>query len=300
MQRKTFIKGTAILLTAFAIGGKKSFAQLLVANGYDIKMLSENVGIFTEKGGTIMFVHTSEGTVVIDTQFPDSAAHLIDEIKKMQKGISMVINTHHHGDHTAGNINFVNLTKRVVAHQNAAKNLHDVASKSKTENKQYFPTETFTTKMSLQVGQEKIDLHYFGAGHTDGDIFVHHINSNTVHVGDLVFNGRHPFVDRSAGANMKSWQSVLRKASKKFSKSTNYICGHAGKDFSVEIKREDLFVFNKYLAAVLHQVGEEIENKKSLEEILKAKVIKGYESWDSSGIERPLTAAYEELTAKKA
>ena len=90
MERKSFLKGTAILLTAFAIGGKNSFAQLLAENGYDIKMIGENVGIFTEKGGTIMFVHTSEGTVVIDTQFPDSAAHLIDEFKKMKKGIAMV------------------------------------------------------------------------------------------------------------------------------------------------------------------------------------------------------------------
>ncbi len=298
MQRKNFLKGSAVLLTAFAIGSKTSFAQLLEANGYQIKMLGENVGIFTETGGTIMFVHTSEGTVVVDTQFPDSAAHLIDEIKKLQKGIAMVINTHHHGDHTGGNIQFVNLTKRVIAHENAAKNLKEVAAKSKNESKQYFPTETFAEKLSLQIGKEKIDLHYFGAGHTNGDIFVHHINSNTVHVGDLVFNRRHPFVDRSAGANMKSWQAVLTKASKKFNKNTNYICGHAGKDFSVEIKKADLLFFKKYLRAVLQQVEEDIENKKTLEEVLKTKVIKGYETWDTSGIERPLTAAYEELTAK--
>lgn len=298
MQRKSFLKSSALLLTAFAIGSKTSFAQLLEANGYEIKMLTDNVGIFTEKGGTIMFVHTREGTVVVDTQFPDSATHLIEEMKKLQKGIAMVINTHHHGDHTGGNIQFVELTKRVIAHQNALKNLQDVAAKAKNESKQYFPTETFAERLSLQIGTEKIDLHYFGAGHTNGDIFVHHVNSNTVHVGDLVFNRRHPFVDRSAGANMKSWQSVLAKATKKFTKSTTYICGHAGKDFSVEVKKADVLFFKKYLKAVLQQVKEDIESKKPLEEILKTKAIKGYETWDASGIERPLTAAYEELTAK--
>ncbi len=298
MQRKSFLKSSALLLTAFAIGSKTSFAQLLEANGYEIKMLTDNVGIFTEKGGTIMFVHTSEGTVVVDTQFPDSATHLIEEMKKLQKGIAMVINTHHHGDHTGGNIQFVELTKRVIAHQNALKNLQEVAAKAKNESKQYFPTETFAERLSLQIGTEKIDLYYFGAGHTNGDIFVHHVNSNTVHVGDLVFNRRHPFVDRSAGANMKSWQTALTKATKKFSKNTNYICGHAGKDFSVEVKKADILFFKKYLKAVLKQVGEDIENKKSLVEILKSKTIKGFETWDASGIERPLTAAYEELTAK--
>ena len=298
MQRKNFIKTSALLLSAIALGGKNSFARLLAENGYEIKMLGENVGIFTEKGGTIMFVHTSEGTVVVDTQFPDSAAHLIEEIKKMEKGIAMVINTHHHGDHTGGNINFVNLTKRVVAHQNAAKNLRDVATKSKSESKQYFPTETFVSKLSLQIGAEKIDLHYFGAGHTNGDIFVHHVNSNTVHVGDLIFNKRHPFVDRNAGANIKNWQSVIRKAAKKFPNDTKYISGHAGNGASVEMKKEDLFVFKNYLAAVMKQVKEGIKNKMTREEILKAKTIKGFETWDASGIERPLTAAYEELTSK--
>lgn len=298
MQRKNFLKGSALLLTAFAIGSRTSFAQLLEANGFNIKMLGDNVGIFTEKGGTIMFVHTSEGTVVVDTQFPDSAAHLIEEMKKLQKGIAMVINTHHHGDHTGGNIQFVNLTKRVVSHQNALKNLQAVAAKAKNEGKQYFPTETFAKRLSLQIGTEKIDLHYFGAGHTNGDIFVHHVNSNTVHVGDLVFNRRHPFVDRSTGANMKSWQSVLTKATKKFSRNTTYICGHAGQDFSIEIKKADVLFFKNYLKAVLQQVSEDIEAKKSLQDVLKAKTIKGYETWDTSGIERPLTAAYEELMAK--
>ncbi len=296
MKRRQFLRNTGVLLTAFTVANKSSFAKLLEANGYEIKMISDQVGIFTEKGGTIMFVHTSEGTVVVDTQFPDTATHLIDEIKKLQKGIAMVINTHHHGDHTGGNIQFLNLTSRVIAHDNAAKNLRTSSEKTKSENKQYFPTETFSTVLNLQVGTEKINLHYFGAGHTNGDIFIHHVTSNTVHVGDLVFNRRHPFVDRASGANIKSWIAVLKKASSFFGKNATYICGHAGKDFPVMVKKEDVLFFRKYLTAVLKQVKLEIKNKKPLEEILKTKMIKGFETIDAAGIERPLTAAYEELT----
>jgi hypothetical protein len=45
-------------------------------------MLRNNVGIFTERGGTIGFLLSKDGIVVIDSQFPDTSAHLIRRIKK--------------------------------------------------------------------------------------------------------------------------------------------------------------------------------------------------------------------------
>ena len=59
-------------------------------------------------------------------------------------------------------------------------------------------------------------MYYFGPAHTDGDSFIHFENTNIVHMGDLMFNRRHPFVDRSAGANIKNWIKVLHRATRKF------------------------------------------------------------------------------------
>jgi glyoxylase-like metal-dependent hydrolase (beta-lactamase superfamily II) len=117
-------------------------------------------------------------------------------------------------------------------------------------------------------------------------------------MGDLVFNRRHPYVDRSAGANIKSWMEVLDKALNKFDKETIYVFGHSGPGYKVSGSSDELSKFRDYLGNVLKFVDGEIKAGKTKDEILKNKIIPGGEEWKTDGIERPLTAAYEELTAK--
>ena len=54
-----------------------------------------------------------------------------------------------------------------------------------------------------------------------------------------------------------------------------------------------------YLAKLLQFVEGEIKAGKSKEEVVKAKSIPGVSEWQGDGIERGLTAAYEELTEVK-
>ena len=57
--------------------------------------------------------------VVIDSQFPDYIQPLIDSVSQVKgKPIEFLCNTHHHGDHTAGNFAFKNLTQKIVAQKN--------------------------------------------------------------------------------------------------------------------------------------------------------------------------------------
>lgn len=271
---------------------------MLFEDPWKIKMLTDDLGIFTEKGGTIAFLLAKKEIVVVDSQFPDQSKHLIDELKKRSENpFSMLINTHHHGDHTAGNISFKGIVEHVLAHENSLKNQKEVAIKNKNEDKQLYPDMTFSDVWSQKFGKEKIDLSYFGAGHTNGDAMIHFQHANIVHMGDLVFNRRHPFVDRSAGANMKSWMEVLDKALKQFDSNTQFIYGHSGPGYEVNGKADDLNKFRDYLGNVLKFVEGELRAGKTKDEILKTQIIPGGEEWKTDGIERPLTAAYEELTA---
>ena len=69
--------------------------------------LRGNVGIFTGRGGTIGMLVAPDGLVVIDTQFADTAKIALGNLKQMSpRPIDILINTHHHGDHTSGNIVF--------------------------------------------------------------------------------------------------------------------------------------------------------------------------------------------------
>lgn len=298
MNRRSFIQNSAMVVGALTLSQQKLLAGLF-DDPWKITMLRNDVGIFTERGGTIAFLLSKKGIVVVDSQFPEQSKHLIDELKKKSvQPFKLLINTHHHGDHSGGNIAFKGIAEHVLAHENSKKNQEAAAQKNKTEDKQLYPDQTFGTTWCEKVGKEKICLHYFGAGHTNGDALVHFQHANIVHMGDLLFNRRHPFVDRSAGANINSWIKVLDKAVDTFNKKTLYVYGHSGTGYDVTGTSDDLKKFGDYLGRVLKFAEDEIKAGKTKEEILKNTVLPGETEWKGDGFQRPLQAAYEELTAK--
>ena len=213
MNRRSFIQTSSLSLAALALSKNNLYANIQAENPYKMRELRSGVGVFTEKGGTIAYLKTKKGFAIVDSQFPEQSKHLIDELKKLsEKPIQLLINTHHHGDHSSGNISFKGLVEHVVAHENSLKNQQMAAQKQKTEDKQLYPDVTFTDMWKQKMGKESIKAHCFGAGHTNGDSFIHFEHANIVHTGDLVFNRRYPFVDRAAGASIKSWISEIGRA----------------------------------------------------------------------------------------
>ncbi|MDB5196326.1 MAG: fold metallo-hydrolase [Flaviaesturariibacter sp.] len=299
MQRRIFLRNTAFLAGASLLFQKRAVAQLFRTSEYNIKMLTKNVGIFTERGGTIGFMITAEGIIAIDAQFPDTATHFIEEAKKRsEKSVAYLLNTHHHGDHTAGNIAFKGIVGHVLAHENSLTNQRAVAEKANALDKQLLPDMTFKDETKLKLGKGKIKGYYFGAGHTNGDAVYHFEDEGIVHVGDLVFNRRHPFVDRPGGASIVSWTTVLDKIAGKFDKDTTYIFGHSGTGYDVTGKKADVLAFKEYLQKVLDFAASEIKAGKTKEEFIKNTEVPGVTEWKGDGLQRPLTAAYEELTSK--
>jgi len=297
MNRRSFIHTSALGLGALTIVQQKLFTGMF-DDPWKIKMLRNDIGVFTEKGGTIAFMLSKKGIVVVDAEFPEQSQHLIDELKKRSdKPFKLLINTHHHQDHTAGNISFKGIVENVLAHENSLKNQKNVAVTQKIEDKQLYPDRTFTDTWCEKIGKENICLYYHGTGHTDGDAIIHFQHANIVHMGDLMFNRRHPFVDRSAGASMKNWIVALNKISDHFSSDTIFIYGHAGDGYDVTGNRDDLTAFAEYLGKVLEFVQSEIKAGKMKDEILKTTALPFDTQWKGDGLQRPLQAAYEELTA---
>lgn len=298
MNRRHFLQNSALTVGALTLARQNILASFF-EDPWKITMLTENLGIFEEKGGTIVFHLSKSGIVVVDAQFPEQSKHLIDELKKKSEmPFKLLINTHHHGDHTAGNISFKGLVENVVAHENSRINQEKNAKQNKSEEKQLYPDLTFNYNWGRNMDNERIRLHYFGAAHTNGDSFVHFEQVNIVHCGDLVFNRRHPYVDRNAGANIKSWIEVLDKGMNQFDSKTKFVFGHSGPGYEVKGTADELKAFRDYLGNVLKFVEGEIKAGKSKEEILKATIIPGGEEWKADGIQRPLTAAWEELMTK--
>lgn len=297
MQRRSFIYQAGLLAGASLLLQKRGIAQLFQMEEGNIRMLRRNVGIFTERGGTIGFLLSKEGIVAIDSQFPDTAPHFIEIAKKQsQAPFRYLLNTHHHGDHSSGNIAFKGLVEHVLAHENAAINQKAAAEKQNTLDKQLLPDMTFAHTSNFKVGDESVASSYFGAAHTNGDALHHFEKANIVHLGDLLFNKRHPFVDRSTGANIKNWITVLDKALKQYDKETLYIFGHSLNPGEETGTHEQLKKFQTYLGQLLTFTEAEIKRGVSKDEFIKNTAIPGNTEWGGQGIERPLTAAYEELT----
>jgi len=297
MHRRNFLYNTGLIAGTTFLFQKTALASFSKGYEFQIKMLRNDVGIFTERGGTIGFYLSKDGAVVIDAQFPDTAVHLIDEINKQSKmPIQILLNTHHHGDHSSGNFAFKDIVKQVLAHENSATNQKAVAEKQKTTEKQLFPNQSFDKELKLKTGSEKITGHYFGVAHTNGDAVYHFENANIMHLGDLMFNKRHPRVDRTTGANIQNWIKVLDKIQKQGNKHTIYIFGHSLNPGEETGTAENLKKFQDYLSKVLQFAEAEFKKGVSKEEFIKNTSIPGVTEWTGNGIEWTLTAAYEEAS----
>src|SRR5438045_4964852 len=170
MTRLNLLRNTGLLSGASLLFQKQAMAGILNIFDYNIKMLRNNVGVFTERGGTIGFLLSKDGIVVVDAQFPDTAPHLIAELqKKDNHSLRYLLNTHHHGDHTSGNIAFKGLVEHVAAHENSLANQKAVAMKQNSMDKQLLPDQTFSKDWKLKVDEEKIKGDYFGPGHSNVD-----------------------------------------------------------------------------------------------------------------------------------
>jgi len=294
MKRRDFVQSTSLGL---AFSPSMQFLQrVFYTTDFQMELIRGNVGYFSERGGTIGWLIEDEGIVVVDSQFPEQAGHLIEELQKeSQAGIEYLINTHHHGDHTSGNIAFKDLARNVLAHENSLKNQKASAEANGTQANQLYPDMTYSSQWSTRIGNELITLDYWGRAHTDGDSIIHFTNANVVHMGDLVFNRRHPYIDKGAGAMISNWITILNKTCTHFDDDAIFLFGHAEDDYQIKGDKNDIRAFANYLEKVLEHVGTLLHSGKTEEEILKETMIPGADEWKGTGIERSLKAAMVEI-----
>ncbi len=284
--------------------------------------LRRNVGTFTMRGGTVGWLVNRGGVAVVDTQFPAEARALLAGLQERSRnrGVDVLLNTHHHGDHTGGNGVFAGVARRVVAHGMADQHMRrapqppqqaQAAQPAQQPPAQQQPTQpppppplypdtTFTHSWSAEVGDERITARHHGRGHTSGDAVITFERANVVHMGDLGFHRRHPVVDRAAGASMRNWARLLEQVANAHARDTLYIFGHAGEGLPVTGSSVELLQFRDYLAAVLAFVEQHVAAGRSREEILAMRApLAGFEAWGpfgQAGPRDPLTVAYEEVT----
>jgi len=302
MNRRTFLASTSAALAAGTLRAWPALAQAGTPKPQTkFTDLRRGTGLFTGRGGTIGWLVTDEGAVVVDSQFPGTAEACVEGIKsRSRRGIHVLINTHHHGDHTAGNKVFRPAAKFIVAHANSAEWQRMVAEQAKTGAEQAYPDQTFPNVWQLKIGGERVVATYYGFAHTSGDVAVAFESANVVHMGDLMFNRFHPYIDREAGASIANWITVLERVPREHNAETTYIFGH-GKDGAVTGSRADLMRFRDYLTALLDYTRKQIAAGKSREATMKTAGLRGFDEFvdpdpPNVTLATAIGTAFDELT----
>jgi cyclase len=315
VTRRRFLTSSSLVLAASTFDLTSLFAQAIQGQSpvpagtappqTAFTDLRGTVGYFTGQGGTIGYHIAKDGVVVIDAQMPATAKVCLDGILSRDGGrpIDYLVNTHHHADHTGGNPIFRPSVKKILAHRNVPELQKAAAARSAaarpgaTVPEQVYATATFGNTWREQIGSEALSLKHYGPGHTKGDAVVTFEHANVVHMGDLVFNRRHPVIDRPGGASIANWIKVLEKVAKDHGKDTLFIFGHAGPTFGVTGSASDLLYQRDYLTALLAFVRAQMLAFKTRDEVVKmTDVLKGFPDHGPL-TERVLGPAYDEAAS---
>ena len=173
---------------------------------------------------TTVFV-TAEGVVLVDTKLANNGEAILAQVKTVtDKPVTTIINTHVHPDHNGSNDYFkaARPTIQVVTHENTKK---WVAANPKA-NPAWMPDSTYTDKMTLGKGKDRIDLYYFGPGHTNGDAFVVFRELRAMCIGDLMAWNMGPLIDPATGGSILALPDTLEKAMKGIKNVELVIEGH--------------------------------------------------------------------------
>jgi glyoxylase-like metal-dependent hydrolase (beta-lactamase superfamily II) len=175
-------------------------------------------------GNTAVFV-MANGVAVVDAKNPGWGAPILAKIKELTpKPVTLLINTHTHGDHVSGNVEFAPSVD-VVVQEHTKANMEKMPI-FKEHNNRGMAKRTFKDRMSIGKGADQIDLYYFGRGHTNGDAWIVFPAHRIVHSGDIFARKGVPLVDGTNGGSMVEYSATLRKAADGLKNIDQIINGH--------------------------------------------------------------------------
>lgn len=234
--------------------------------------VTDNIYMLEGRGGNIGVSTGEDGVLIIDDQYANMSDAIKDALKKLGDGkLEYVLNTHHHGDHTGGNVTF-GAEATIVAHENVYKRLATDRTLKDARLRKGLPTFTFADSLSMHFNGEEIKMIHFPTGHTDTDSVIFFTDSKVVHMGDHFFSGYFPFIDLSAGGDVESYMNNVRTVLSMLKGDEKIIPGHGPLSTP-----EDLKNFLGMLEDTTGIIRKGIDAGKSLDDLVEAGLPQKYD-----------------------
>jgi len=210
-------------------------------NVVEVDKIKDNYYVLKGGGGNTSVFIASNGVVVVDTKNPGWGQSILDKIKTLtNKPVTTVINTHTHGDHVSGNVEFpANI--EIIVQENTKANMMAMrppngvpqppggpAPNIFTQNNgKGLPTKTYKDKTAFGAGADRVELYYFGRAHTNGDTVVLFPSLRVLHVADVFPTKGMPIMDSNNGGSGVGYAGTLTKIANLADKSADVLVnGH--------------------------------------------------------------------------
>ena len=217
-------------------------------------------------GGVI--IGENEVLVIDSKMTEESVIQTIESINGLAgEKIRFLVNTHSDGDHIMGNRYFPN-SLTFIAHKNCRDDFfkENFGRESDWDEPEFYPftpSLTFKENMNIWLGTEKVELHYFGIGHTTGDIVVYHPEYKVAFIGDLYFSGRPQLIHSNKNGNSFEYVKTLTEMLETLDAEI-FLSGH-----SDPVGRDEIEEHIQAMVERQNKVEELVNQDLTLEEILK-------------------------------
>jgi len=260
-------------------------------------------------GGRIGVLAGPDGIFMVDSQYAQLTDKVLAAIRKISpEPIRFLVNTHVHGDHTAGNANFVKMGALLLAREELREELSRPpanANAAPARDPARLPVVTYGMgdPVKLRLNGEVVDLIPVRAAHTGGDTMIRFENADAIMIGDFYRNYGYPFIDTNNGGTLKGALEALDLTMKLAGPNTKLIPGHG-----TFINRTDIVPYRDMILAVQAKVQQMINQGKSEQEVLAAKVTAPYDAKVPGGLlpagsgtsaDRFVAMVYSQLKAGK-
>jgi glyoxylase-like metal-dependent hydrolase (beta-lactamase superfamily II) len=209
-----------------------------------------------------------QGILVIDSKMnEESVQQTIKAIQDISgQPIKYLVNTHSDGDHIMGNRYFP-ASVTFIAHENCRddffkENFGRASDWGEPEFYPFTPSLTFNNILNIWLGNSRVELHYFGAGHTTGDIVVYIPEEKVAFIGDLYFEGRPQLIHSNKNGNSFEYVNTINKMLTTLDAET-FLSGHGE-----PVGRNEIEQHAQMMVERQEKVQELVDQDKNLEEVL--------------------------------